>query len=63
MSASELAKQLGATSLTEVAEFHGTTTQTLRRRYEENRPSFIALVLGFKAYQAHERINDHENQT
>ncbi|AUR88658.1 hypothetical protein NVP1172O_41 [Vibrio phage 1.172.O._10N.261.52.F5] len=47
MKASEQAKELGAKSLQQVADFHGCTTAHLRNVHKRNPPSFRAMVIGY----------------
>ena len=57
MTASKLAKELGAKSLLLVAEFHGCTTAHLRNVHKRNLPSFKAMVIGYLAV-----IEDKDNE-
>ncbi len=47
MSASNRAKSLGAKKLSEVVEFYGNTSQTMRNVYRRNPRAFDAMVLGY----------------
>jgi hypothetical protein len=44
---SALAKELGAKSLKEVAEFYDCTTSHLRNMHKRNSPAFCAMIIGY----------------
>jgi hypothetical protein len=44
----ELAKELGAKSLKEVAEFYECTTNHLRNMHKRNAPAFCAMIIGYQ---------------
>ncbi|WP_299695484.1 hypothetical protein [uncultured Vibrio sp.] len=47
MTASIRAKELGVKKLSEVVEFYGNTSQTMRNIYGRNPRAFDAMVLGY----------------
>lgn len=51
MTPSQQAKQLGAQSLQQVAEFYECTTQHLRNVHKRNQKAFEAMIIGYLEYQ------------
>ena len=47
MTASQLAKSMGFSSLTQVADRFGTSTDTLNRWYKQDQAKVHAIILGF----------------
>lgn len=47
MNPSEVAKDLGAKSLTEVAVFYSCTTEHLRNLHKRNLKAFLGMVSGY----------------
>lgn len=47
MTPAQRAKSHGAKSLTQVADFYGQTTETLRNIFKRNPDAFDAMVIGF----------------
>lgn len=60
MTPSQQAKQLGAQSLHQVAEFYGCTTQHLRNMHKRNEIGFKAMVIGCVTVSCGEVKRDKE---
>lgn len=60
MNTSQQAKQLGAQSLQQVAEFYDCTTQHLRNIHKRNELGFKAMIIGFVTVSCGEVKQDKE---